>query len=367
MLLFQIIVVISAANAIALEHDQYSVLYSSDKSASCPIVAKKFLQSTSADATFHCNPSPTDECLWERETSMVARQPLYERNDDILVKKPPRPMTGSEGQGFIGENNAGQLIVTGTESLNFPTIDTTTLEVITSVIATLPSLASRTTATILVDKSISPTSRTIASALTPAQASSTSSRDLGTSRNIADTSVNLASTALASVPTRSRELDTITTTIKQTTEPTNISKRSSLPVIPSSPSPPSPTPPSISTKPASTNPSSSSSKTPIVIGVGIAIGIAVGLTVLGIILLILKRRRRRSKTITPRDRASLPWYVDGKRELDAGIEQLAPQEIDGVEVGGPQEMMTGYNVPEIGIERDAPRELMTCDNVHEMG
>lgn len=59
--------------------------------------------------------------------------------------------------------------------------------------------------------------------------------------------------------------------------------------------------------------------------------------------------------------------MDGKRELDAGIEQLAPQEIDGVEVGGPQEMMTGYNVPEIGIERDAPRELMTCDNVHEMG
>ena len=320
------------------------------------------------------DPSPTDEYSWERGTFVITAQPIYRRADDVLVEKPPRPIVDS------GEAQWGDILSTiTTGSTSLATDRTTASHNSASVSVTDTKSATRTAATLTSDKSISSNTRSIASA-TPTRTPVHTSQYLATSRKTADASVTPASIEQATspndasvtpasikqatspndaaVPARSQELDTINTTTKQTTEPTFSSRTSNLQFTTSSPSPSSSTtPPSTAATPTPTRPPTTTNKTPIVIGVGVGIGIAVALTILGVILIILKRRR--SRIARPRERASLPRYVDGKKELDAGIEQLAPQEIGGVEIGGPQELMTCYNVPEMGSERDAPQELMT--------
>ena len=398
-MLFRMMVVVTAANAIALGDNQHSVLSLLDELVSCPIETTRQMQSSSASAgvKIYCHPSPIDKNFWERETSVVIIQPVYKGTDDVLVKKPPAQFPADRGSGPIENigseatiaprdiivpgvtSKSGVIIVPGVTVKSGVIVapGVTISDISTSLpTKTLSKAATRRTATFPVDKSTSLRNRSIASA-TPARASDNISPDPDTSPNIADTSTLDTSTSLASteslsrsndatLPARSVKAHTITTATKRNTSPTNLSTRSSLRLsTPSTPQLSPKIPSSAVVTPTPTSPSISNSKTPIVISVHVGIGIAVALTILGIIVIILKRRR--SRILTPGKRASLPRYVDSRRELDAGIEHLAPQEIDGVEVGGRQEMMTGHNVPEMGSARDAPRELMTSDNVHEKG
>ena len=101
LLLFQVMVGFTGANAIALKQNQNSVLYSS-KSADCSMVLKRISQSTLIDPQIFCIPSPTNEYAWERGTLVPTGRPVYERADDVLVEKPPRPIRTDASNGVGG-------------------------------------------------------------------------------------------------------------------------------------------------------------------------------------------------------------------------------------------------------------------------
>lgn len=91
---------------------------------------------------------------------------------------------------------------------------------------------------------------------------------------------------------------------------------------------------------------------------------------IGAICFLLRRRRLRGKKTAPKeDIHQNPTYFDGKGEMDAGLECLAPQELPGSERNEPQELAASESRrPQevVGSDWNA-RELITSQNTHEMG
>lgn len=108
------------------------------------------------------------------------------------------------------------------------------------------------------------------------------------------------------------------------------------------------------------------------------LGVALGIAILGATIFLLRRRRLKEDKREGVNHD--PTYFDGKGEMDAGLESLAPQELPGAEPNEPQELEgSEIQSPQerSASERRKPQEfvgsewnsqeLMTRHNTHEIG